>query len=465
MTTKIFFKYSVFLALCFVCIGILSASQARAQTITDGDLIRADTDVYIVKIVGTKALKRLILNPLVFESYGHLQWESVKTVSNQTLNGYRTVNLVQVFQGDGKIFRLFPEGDTGVKSHIQLSAQQFQQAGGDWESVYFINEFERDLYRTITPITTTAQFVSGLRPDGVTAPQPSGVAQPNDPTTLIGYVQKLQQFPATHPDYQRLRQAMLNLYPLSSIQDAYERYFSDSDFANHRYTYACQSISRATCEEMSRYLSSEIQKLTSQEFGVVFQVFEGGNMNLANLTPNTPSFRLYRGLIDIFIDDTQFVATTCNAVQGATTTARDSIRELCKAFFNLFKETGNLTDQQYFDFWTNVSSGNWNTLLQRTPSLITNFKSVFVDTLQDLSCGNLVTREDCLATIEAVSQLSNQEFINLLNDPSRIRGLTQQEPTSTVFIYIDDSGLETPAELVSKKLDDGLSNDDLLAVD
>ena len=53
------------------------------QTIQDGDLIRATAtnDVYIVKIINEKRFKRLIINPDIFESYGHLEWENVQDVS------------------------------------------------------------------------------------------------------------------------------------------------------------------------------------------------------------------------------------------------------------------------------------------------------------------------------------------------------------------------------------------------
>lgn len=192
MTTfKTFIQYSFFIVACALAISVISTSQANAQVINDGDLIRADQDVYIVKIVGSQTYKRLILNPQVFDSYGHLEWSNVKSVSQATLDAYTTSNLVRLFQGDGAVYRLFPEGDAGVKSHIRITPQQFQTAGGDWNSVYEINQFELALYRTITPITTVQQFQSGQHTDdGAIQPQPTTteylVVDPSANAVIVG---------------------------------------------------------------------------------------------------------------------------------------------------------------------------------------------------------------------------------------------------------------------------------------
>ena len=196
-TLKTFFQYSTFVLLCAFALGMISTSQASAQVINDGDLVRADQDVYIIKIVGSKTFKRLIVNPQVFDSYGHLRWDNIKTVSQATLNRYTTSNLVRQFQGDGMVYRLFPQGDTGVKSHIQLTAQQFQQAGGDWDSIYEVNQFELALYTTVIPINTIQQFQAGTRPGTttsvITAPAttttPTTTAQPT--STVITILQPL----------------------------------------------------------------------------------------------------------------------------------------------------------------------------------------------------------------------------------------------------------------------------------
>ncbi len=142
----------------------------QAVSISDGDLIRSDAknpdgtpalsslDVYIVKIVGSKKFKRLILNPEVFNSYGHLKWENIKTVSESVMDEYTTSSLVRV-DGDEKVYALAPNGDTGSKSWINLTADEFlSEPNTDPDSIYTINSFELGIYDDAGDITTVAQL-------------------------------------------------------------------------------------------------------------------------------------------------------------------------------------------------------------------------------------------------------------------------------------------------------------------
>ena len=121
--------------------------------IVDGDLIRAINgfDVYIVKIVPStssgqveKKFKRLILNPDIFNQYKHLKWENVKQVSQEILDQYTTSDLVRAL-GDTKVYKLYPDGDIGEKRWIK-TLEDFLSFGYDWDSVYTINNYERDSY-------------------------------------------------------------------------------------------------------------------------------------------------------------------------------------------------------------------------------------------------------------------------------------------------------------------------------
>ena len=83
------FILSSFLILFVLGLTLLFSSSSYSQSIVGGDLIRnpnaegdAKYDIYIVKLVGEKKFKRLILSPHVFDSYGHLNWDNVNlTVS------------------------------------------------------------------------------------------------------------------------------------------------------------------------------------------------------------------------------------------------------------------------------------------------------------------------------------------------------------------------------------------------
>ena len=140
-------------------LGLFHPVNAQTQTIQDGDLIRATgtQDIYIVKLINNKQFKRLIINPDIFDSYGHLEWSNVQNVSQITIDSYQTSNLVQR-TGDSTIYRVFPDGDSGSKAQVTLPTNQYQSAGIDTDSIYTINTNEFNLYRTIDPITTPEEY-------------------------------------------------------------------------------------------------------------------------------------------------------------------------------------------------------------------------------------------------------------------------------------------------------------------
>lgn len=151
--------------------------SAQAATIVDGDVVRnpsasgdAQFDVYIVKLMGAKKFKRLVLNPQVFNSYGHLKWENVKTVTTEEMNSYKTSGIVRV-ETDPKVLALAPNGDMGSKSWLNVSAADFVAAGGDWESVYTINAVDGANYAAAADLTSQAQvatyLTTGALPGGV----------------------------------------------------------------------------------------------------------------------------------------------------------------------------------------------------------------------------------------------------------------------------------------------------------
>jgi len=150
---------------------------AQAATIVDGDVIRnpsaagdAQFDVYIVKLMGANKYKRLVLNPQVFASYGHLKWENVKLVTSEEMNQYKTSAMVRV-ETDPKVYALAPNGDVGSKSWLNVAAETYVAAGGAWDQVYTINAIDGANYAAAQDLTTSAQVVTflttGVLPGGV----------------------------------------------------------------------------------------------------------------------------------------------------------------------------------------------------------------------------------------------------------------------------------------------------------
>lgn len=119
---------------------VVYAPQAAIQTINDGDIVKAadSPDVFVIKLINGKKFKRLILSPRVFQSYGHLKWENLKTVSQSRLDQYITSNLVFV-QNDPDIYELSPNGDSGQR-RVHLGSY-------DKDIVYEINAVDREGYQ------------------------------------------------------------------------------------------------------------------------------------------------------------------------------------------------------------------------------------------------------------------------------------------------------------------------------
>lgn len=173
---------------CLSGVSMLAPLAASAATIVDGDIIKSNAtnsdgtpalsslDVYIVKIVGTKKFKRLVLNPQVFASYGHLKWENIKTVSQAEEDSYVTSSLVRV-DGDAaqKVYALTPAGDTGAKSWVNVSSSDFLSlTQSDPESIYTINSVDAGNYATKSDITTVTQLKAFYKDGTLPAPVTDG---------------------------------------------------------------------------------------------------------------------------------------------------------------------------------------------------------------------------------------------------------------------------------------------------
>ncbi len=123
-----------------------SGGGGGGYTIPEGALIRAigDIDVYIVKYVGSKKFKRLVLSPSVFNNYGHLKWENILDIDRSTVDSFTTSDLVRAAD-DNRVYRLYPSGDAGQKRMIGNN-NVLAKYGLDSDSIYEINSYDRDSY-------------------------------------------------------------------------------------------------------------------------------------------------------------------------------------------------------------------------------------------------------------------------------------------------------------------------------
>jgi len=145
----------LFFSVVFAGVFLVLPKNSGAQVIADGDLIKTAVhhNIYIVKIIGdpsagsgqVKRFKRLILNPDIFNQYEHLRWENIKTVSESEFGRYQLYSLAREIN-DFKVYRLFGDGDTGTKRWLNITPQEFEAAGFDWDGIYIMNLNEHDSY-------------------------------------------------------------------------------------------------------------------------------------------------------------------------------------------------------------------------------------------------------------------------------------------------------------------------------
>jgi len=162
--------------------GAIIAPAAHAAVI-DGDIVSATTsfvdadgntyapyDVFIVKVINGKTFKRLVLNPQVFTSYGHLKWSNLKKLSAAEVKGFTTSVLVRPIN-EQPVYVLAPNGDTGTKQWVDDLAC-FNSKGYDWDSVYTINAVDAGNYSTVSSLcgtTTTGSMTLSLASDNPVA--------------------------------------------------------------------------------------------------------------------------------------------------------------------------------------------------------------------------------------------------------------------------------------------------------
>lgn len=109
--------------------------------IADGSLIRAKGDYRVYIVNGN--YKRHILDSRIFSFYGHLGWASIIEVTSDERDSYKTSALVRA-AGDKKVYEI--NGDK-TKHWLNMTAEQFSASGRSWDSIFIINNLERDFYK------------------------------------------------------------------------------------------------------------------------------------------------------------------------------------------------------------------------------------------------------------------------------------------------------------------------------
>jgi len=129
-------------------IGITPTTMAKPSDygLKEGDLIRAvgDIDIFIINQYG---YKRLFLNPVIFNMYGHLGgWSAVKSVAPSTRDAFVTSNYYRYVDSPKVYFVEVTGGDTGIFHWVNMTGENFLVQGGKAGAIFTINKVELDWY-------------------------------------------------------------------------------------------------------------------------------------------------------------------------------------------------------------------------------------------------------------------------------------------------------------------------------
>ena len=161
---------SILFALCSATLSIIlftSSAPAEASAIQNGSLIKIKNsdEMYIVKKTDdNKQYKRLVINPSVLNNYDHLNTKNAIVVSKSASSQYKTSHLIRI-QGSDTVYELRPSQNSsvGVKHPVNVTQNQFVQAGLDPDSVFPVSRSEGSSRIYITGSARTAAYYPKLR--------------------------------------------------------------------------------------------------------------------------------------------------------------------------------------------------------------------------------------------------------------------------------------------------------------
>jgi len=126
----------------------------------EGDLIRSDKDNDIF-IINEHDYKRLFLNPVIFNFYGHLGgFGNVKLISQETRDSFKTVSFFRNCENnDQKVYALEITGeDTGTFHWLNVDGSAAVAEDADFfRKVFCINSKEFGWYNIDSPYTSLSQ--------------------------------------------------------------------------------------------------------------------------------------------------------------------------------------------------------------------------------------------------------------------------------------------------------------------
>lgn len=144
--------------------GIADPANLARYGLREGDTVSArntnDPDIYIVNEHG---YKRLFLNPVIFNFYGHLGWSKVRSIVPVGRDAFPTSGLFRNCEtNDPKVYAVEVTGeDSGTLHHVQMSGDAAVAQDSDFfHKVFCINTNEFNWYpKSLTPYTSLSQVL------------------------------------------------------------------------------------------------------------------------------------------------------------------------------------------------------------------------------------------------------------------------------------------------------------------
>ena len=143
---------------------VLAPKAAQAAVPADYGLVEGtaisatgsnDPDIYIIN---DWMYKRLFLNPVIFNFYGHIGWDKVKSVSSSTRDAFGTSGIFQKV-GDSKVYAVEVTGeDTGTLHWVNMTgAAAVAEDANFFKKVFTINDNEFNWYSKGSDYTSVNQ--------------------------------------------------------------------------------------------------------------------------------------------------------------------------------------------------------------------------------------------------------------------------------------------------------------------
>ncbi|MEX2007980.1 MAG: fibronectin type III domain-containing protein, partial [Candidatus Spechtbacterales bacterium] len=126
-------------------------TDTSGTSIPQGGLLRIAGNIRVY-ILNTHGYLRHLLNPDIFPMYGHLDWENIQTVSQQTLDSLSQSSLYKE-ANDPRVYHIELVNTIPTKRHLNMTPQRFEELGYDWNQIFIINEQELEYYTEGLPIS------------------------------------------------------------------------------------------------------------------------------------------------------------------------------------------------------------------------------------------------------------------------------------------------------------------------